>query len=206
MKVIGLTGGVGAGKSTILKILQETYGCQVIEADAVGHDLMKPGGANYKAVVAAYGPEIVLRDGQIDRKKLALLAFSSPEETKKLNSITHPNIHAAIADQIACSRKKGCPLLVLEAAMIHQAGLLSLCDEVWYVYVPAEIRKKRIMETRGYEEKRAEAVIKLQPSEQEYRLMSTWEIRNDVSLEEVQAQIAALQLSLRQNCNGNQHM
>lgn len=191
MKVIGLTGGVGAGKSTILKILQEMYKCQMIEADAVSHDLMEPGGANYQAVVAAYGLDIVLPNRQIDRKKLALLAFSSPEETKKLNSITHPNIHTAIAGKIIRARENGCPLLILEAAMIHQAGLLSMCDEVWYVHVPAETRKKRIMETRGYEEKRAEAVIKLQPSEQEYRFMSTWEIQNDVPLEEVQAQIAA---------------
>ncbi len=191
MKVIGLTGGVGAGKSTILAMMQQLETCRVIDADKVGHALMEPGERNYRAVLEYYGSGILLPDGSIDRKKLALLAFSSPQETSRLDALTHPGIHDAIAAQICAARKSGCPLLVLECAMIHQAGLLALCDEIWYVHVPAPIRKQRIMQTRGYEESRAEAVIRLQPSEEQYRRMCSWEIQNTCDPSEVRAQIAA---------------
>lgn len=189
MKVIGVTGGVGAGKSTILNILQTLYHCIVIEADKVGHVLMEPGNVNYEAIVNDYGFEILLSDGTIDRKKLAKIAFASKDGTNHLNSLTHPNIHAEIVRQIQKAYVQGYKMLVLEAAMLHQADLISLCDEVWYVHVPAQIRKKRIMDTRGYDEARANAVIALQPSEEEYRVMSTWEIQNDVELCAVQRQI-----------------
>lgn len=189
MKVIGITGGVGAGKSTILNIMQKLYNCVVIEADKVGHKLMEPGNANYNAIVKQYSKDILLEDKTINRKKLAQIAFVSKETTEQLNAITHPNIHTEIVKQIKKAQEHGFEMVILEAAMLHQANLISLCDEVWYVFVPVEIRKKRIMDTRGYDEVRANSVIALQPSEQQYRAMSTWEIQNDVALELVEQQI-----------------
>ncbi len=194
MRIIGLTGGIGAGKSTVMQLLQERYGAYVIEADAVGRRLMKKGGITYQKILEAFGAGILDEEtGEICRERLALAAFAEEESTLLLNSCTHPYIREAIACEIEQVRQSGrYPLLVLEAAILAQGGLTELCDTVWYVSVPWKIRRQRIMDTRGYSSERAEDVMRRQPGEAEYLALADGVIYNDCSMEETAEQIAGI--------------
>lgn len=205
MQVIGLTGGVGAGKSTVMEILKKQYGAYLIEADAVGRKMMAKGGVTYGHIVEAFGGEILDDTGEIDRARLAAIAFAAEQSIQRLNACTHPYIMAAITEEIEKIRREGnYPLLVLEAAIPKEAHLKELCDTVWYIYVPWEVRKNRIMESRGYSGKRAEEFMKRQPSEEEYRILADAVIENTGSLEETALQVRRLLQVSNEKCrNGD---
>lgn len=193
MRIIGLTGGVGAGKSTVLGLLQERHHAYVIEADAVGRRLMKKGGITYAKILEVFGTDILDTDGEIHKGRLAAAAFGAEEATLRLNACTHPYIREAIAEEIMQVERTGAyELLVLEAAILAQGGLTQLCDTIWYVSVPEDVRIKRIMESRGYSKERAADVIARQPSETEYLALADAVIQNDGSPEETAAQVADL--------------
>ena len=120
--VIGVTGGVGSGKSTVLNFLRDGYRAQIIEEDQVARELMEPGGACYQAVTEAFGPEILAEDGQINRKELAALVFSDEAKRKQLNSLTHPLVEREVRRRIAAYDG----LSVVETALPREAGLRSI--------------------------------------------------------------------------------
>ena len=150
MRVIGVTGGVGAGKSTVLGILEKEFDAYVIQADLLGHVLMEPGEECYDAVIALFGKEIIKKDKTIDRRRISDVVFTDKDMLLKLNGIIHPAVKQRILRLISEQREAGRKLCVVEAALFLEERYQEFCDEVWYVYTEEEIRIQRLMESRGY--------------------------------------------------------
>lgn len=145
MKIIGLTGGTGAGKTTVCKIL-EAYGAFVIAADYIGHEVIQKGTRAYNEIVQYFGDDYILEDGQIDRKKLAGRVFSDPLDLKKLNEITHPRIKEKILSLVTEQKTQShYRYIVIDAALLIEIGLHHEVDEVWVVTAPLQQRINRIM-------------------------------------------------------------
>ena len=145
MKVISITGGVGSGKSEVLRILKEEFSAQIILADQVAHQLMEPGKKGYKRVVEALGTAFLNADGSIDRKKLAEVIFQDKEAVQTMNSIIHPMVWKEIQYEIDHSDKQ---IVVVEAALFDEEHN-AMFDEIWYVYTEQENRIGRLMASRG---------------------------------------------------------
>jgi dephospho-CoA kinase len=150
--VLGLTGGIASGKSTVSAQLAQ-LGAQVIDADRIGHEILLPQGEAYAAVVAAFGKEIVAPDGTIDRRALGAKVFSDPRLLARLNGISHPVMARRMAERIAALRataRDGLPpAIVLDAAILFEAGWDRLCDVVWTVEAPAAVAIARLMARNG---------------------------------------------------------
>lgn len=172
--IIGITGGVGSGKSTVLDILQREHQAFVIQADLVARELMEPGKASYKAVVQAFGEEILLSDGTINRRKLGSIVFADEEKRLLLNSLTHPLVEQETRRRM----DEAHGLIVWEAALPKEAGFDRLCDTVWYIHVPEEIRIKRLMESRGYTREQCLRMMANQLSEEEFVRLADVVIEN----------------------------
>lgn len=193
MKIIGLTGGVGAGKSSVLKWMRETYGAHIIVTDEVGHRLMEPGGASYEGLVNAYGKEILGEDGRICREKLAEIVFRDEESVKKVNGIVHPLVKRAVMEEIASVRNQGtAAYVVVESALLKEGGLLECCDEIWYLHASVEVRVDRLMKGRGYTKERCMSVMDRQLSETAFCEVADAVIDNSGNFNETKKQIARL--------------
>lgn len=148
MYVIGLTGGIGSGKTTVAKLL-EAQGAVVLNADLVGHEVYLPGKPAYGEIIEAFGREVVAGDGTIDRKKLGPIVFADPANLAKLNSITHPRIKEMMREKLADIEKKGAKYAVLEAALLFDARWDDLADEVWVTVAPPQIAAERTSARSG---------------------------------------------------------
>lgn len=169
MKVIGITGGVGAGKSEILKYLKESYGAVVIEADKVGHLLMEPGGACYYSIVEKFGSIILRGDQTIDRGKLGKIVFAEEALLKELNKIIHPRVKSHIISEIAKERAyHRTELFVIEAALLLEDHYDVICDELWYIDTAEEVRRMRLKASRGYDDEKIRAICANQRSREEF--------------------------------------
>jgi dephospho-CoA kinase len=164
--VIGLTGGIGSGKSTVARILEE-QGAHVLSADLIGHEVYLPGRPAYREIIEAFGKEVVADDGTIDRKKLGAIVFSDPRHLRKLNTITHPRMKGMIREKLAELKRSGVRVAVLEAALLFDAGWDDLADEVWVTVVPPEIAAKRSAARSGLSEQEVMERIKTQMSNEE---------------------------------------
>jgi dephospho-CoA kinase len=190
MKKIGLTGGHGAGKSTIAGMLKN-LGATVISADEIGHDIYRQGTPAYDELIANFGRGILEKDGTVNRKKLAGIAFSSPELTVKLDSISHPKILDAIKQKLSELEEAGTELVVLEAAILIEAGWKSMVDEVWLAVAPKEAMVKRAVGL-GFTEEDALARLKLQLSNEDKIKHARVVIDTDCDLDELKAKIVWL--------------
>jgi len=130
MKVIGLTGGIGSGKSTVSQFLAE-LGALILDADRVGHEALKPDTEVWRELVAAFGQQILTPDGNIDRAKLGDIVFGNPESLSQLNQIMHPRMYDTVKAQLEEYRRQGVDVVVLEAPLLIEAGWTSLVDEIW---------------------------------------------------------------------------
>lgn len=189
MRTIGVTGGVGAGKSQVLGLLREHFGAELILADEVAHELMEPGGESYRQVVGRFGEGILLPSGQIDRKALAEIIFHSEKERLAVNAIVHPLVKAEIRRRIAASN---CELAAVEAALLLEDHYDEFLDEIWYVYAPEEERIRRLMESRGYTRQKAKSIMDSQMGDEQFRRRCHRVIDNSGSLAETLAQLSAL--------------
>ena len=170
MKVIGITGGVGAGKSAILNYLKEQYQAVVIEADKVGHLLMEPGGACYYSIVEKFGSSILNGDQTINREKLGRIVFAEESLLKELNQIIHPRVKSYIVSEIAKERAyHRTSYFVVEAALLIEDHYDVICDEMWYIHTEEGIRAKRLKESRGYDEEKIAGIMANQKSPEEFR-------------------------------------
>lgn len=193
MKIIGITGGIGAGKSTVLSILKQEYDAHVIEADKVAHDLMKPEQPAYRRIVEAFSDAILDETGEIDRAKLSTMVFHKAERLEQLNNIVHPEVKDYIQAEILHYRQMGnTAYFVIEAALLIEDGYISICDELWYIYAPDELRIKRLMESRGYSREKCEAVMRNQSSDVFYRKNCDYFIENGNDLDNTKKQIDEL--------------
>ncbi len=199
MKVIGVTGGVGAGKSTVLEILEEVYGAKPLLADEIGRELMEPGGACFFPVVEAFGKTVVRPDGMLDRGKIAGLVFGDDEALDRLNGIIHPAVRQEIEARLDRlreeERRNGVPVFaVIESAILLEAGYEDICKEIWYVYASKETRISRLMETRGYTRERCLKVMESQMEEGEFKRRASAILENDGSRKQMEIQIEKLMI------------
>jgi dephospho-CoA kinase len=152
MIVIGLTGNMGTGKSTVSGMLAKLGAC-VVDADKLGHEALKYGSAVWQEVVATFGDKVVGDDGEIDRKKLAEAAFSDPRALERLNQITHPRIIQMVKDAVEQCRRCGAQVVVVEAPLLFEAEwTLSLVDQVWLTVASQETILRRLTEQKGLSE------------------------------------------------------
>lgn len=191
MFVIGLTGGIGSGKSTVSDMLR-AKGAAVVYADQVGHEVYRPGTAVWDEVVAAFGRQVLAADGQIDRRKLGSIVFADPEARRRLNAITHPPMRRLMAERLDELRRQGVRVAVLEAALLIEAGWVDLTDEVWLMLVPPAVAAQRIMERSGLSADDAEARIASQLSNEERLEHADVLIDTDCSLAEVARRVDEL--------------
>ena len=189
MITIGITGGVGAGKSTVLGILEKEFDAYVIQADLLGHVLMEPGEECYDAVIALFGKEIIKKDKTIDRRRISDVVFTDKDMLLKLNGIIHPAVKQRILRLISEQREAGRKLCVVEAALFLEERYQEFCDEVWYVYTEEEIRIQRLMESRGYSRDKSLGIIRNQVSDQVFRENTDYVIENNGDLEDTRRQI-----------------
>jgi dephospho-CoA kinase len=185
MLTIGLTGGIGSGKSTVAQILGE-FGAPILDADKVAHTTYAPGGPAYDAVVAAFGADIVAADRTIDRRKLGAIVFGNPAQLNRLTSIVWPATFDGIRRKVAELRASGAKLpIVVEAAILIEANWQPLFNEIWLVRAPREQVLSRIEIQRGAKPSETEARIRAQLSDEQRATHASLIIENNGSLEEL---------------------
>lgn len=192
MIILGITGGVGSGKSRVLYELSEKYDAYVIEADKLAHELMKKGGIIYNEVVKCFGMSVADPDtGEIDRARLGNIVFNDRQKLELLNSISHPLVKEEIKRQIEIKRLHGVKLFVIEAALLIQDGYREICDEIWYIYVGREERQRRLMASRGYTPEKCKSMFESQESDEYYINNADCIINNEKDYEITSKQIKA---------------
>ena len=190
MKVYGITGGAGTGKSEVIKMLQQNFGGCVIMSDEVARELMQKGNISYQLIVEYFGRDILMDDGEIDRKKLADHVFNNKESLEKLNSMTHPYVKDEIRKLIAEAEASGeCRFVALESAILLECGYEDICDEFWYVYTKPEIRRQRMKETRNYSDEKVDSVMRNQQPDEVFFEQCSFVIKNNTTLSDVYAQL-----------------
>jgi dephospho-CoA kinase len=188
MKVIGLTGGIGSGKSTVTELLSE-LGASVVSADEVGHQCYQPGTEAWKDVVDAFGEEVVAPDGSIDRQKLGPIVFGDPEALKRLNQIMHPRMYDMMAEQIEEYRRGGVEVVILEAAILFEGGWAPLADEIWVTVASEPTVIQRVRERTGLPEEQIRSRIRSQMSNEELKGKADLVISNDGDLDELRENV-----------------
>ncbi len=188
MKVLGITGGVGSGKSEVLNYLREAYGAVVCQMDETAKRLQEKGTGCFRKIAEAFGPEIIGADGELDRKKLGARVFSDSEQLRLLNSIVHPEVLRSVSADIRKHTEEGTPLYVVEAALLPDVGG-ELCDEIWYIYASEEVRRERLKASRHYSDEKITDMIASQPSEETFRRACTAVIDNSGPFENTERQI-----------------
>ncbi|MBP1756217.1 MAG: hypothetical protein H6Q59_2615 [Firmicutes bacterium] len=170
MKVIGLTGGIGSGKSLVANIMKEQYGASVIDTDRIAKEQMEPGGASYREVVDYFGEDILASDGTIDRAKLSAIIFESSENRIRINEITHPKVLVEVQKEIEKHRRlEDVPYLLIETALMIESGYDFVCDEVWFVFASEDRRRRWLIEERGYSPEKVDSIFYNQYKAQDFR-------------------------------------
>ena len=188
MKVIGLTGGIGSGKSTVAQFLEE-LGAVIVDVDKIGHEAIKPGSEAWERVVSEFGKSIVTVSGDIDRAKLGEIVFNNHEALLRLNQIIHPIIDNMLMAKLEECRRKGVKVVVLEAAAMLEAGRASQVDEIWITVAPESAVLQRLSGRSGYSEEESKARIHAQLSNEERIKHADVVIDTDCSLDELKARV-----------------
>lgn len=211
MYVIGVTGGVGSGKSALLQYLKDNCSCRILLADEAAHEVEKPGGAIYReltqlleeakknallsaaeedeAAVSEDAP-VLNSDGTICAKTMAALIFADKALLEKVNSLVHPAVWDYVKEAVADERKAGkVRYFFLEAALLIECGYRAMVDEMWYIYCNEAVRRQRLKDSRGYSDEKIDSIMASQLSEEEFRAGTDYVIDNSGSLEDAFAQI-----------------
>ena len=214
MLFIGITGGVGAGKSAVLDYLASLPRTKVMLTDEIAHELMEPGTDCYKELVGAFpGADFYEADGHFDRKKLAAFIFTSADNRERLNAIVHPAVKRYVAEEARKARQAEMPseaagsgsltkipddalqLLVVEAALLIEEHYDEVCDELWYIYTSEENRRARLKATRGYSDAKVDGIFASQLSEAEFRAHCSETIDNNGDIDATRTQLAEILLA-----------
>ena len=193
MITIGITGGVGAGKSTVLDFLEEKYQAYVMKADEIGHLVMEPGQSCYEPVIALFGRQIIKNDKTIDRRQVSDVVFSHPELLEKLNQIIHPAVKQYILQEVEREKRLGkLDFFFLEAALLIEDGYGELVDELWYIHADKDVRARRLKESRGYSEEKINRILASQLSEEAFRQHCDVVIENNGDVNQLRLQVLRL--------------
>ncbi len=194
MLFIGITGGVGAGKTRILTYMEETYLCRVMLADEIAHDLMEPGSICYGQLKALLGEDDVWQEGgRFDRPKLASVLFSDETKRDEVNGIVHPAVREYVLKQASLEKERGdLDLLVLEAALLIEENFDAVCDELWYIYTSEDNRRERLKKNRGYSDEKVDSIFASQLSDEAFRAHCAEVIDNNGTPEASYRQVDAL--------------
>jgi dephospho-CoA kinase len=185
--LIGLTGNIATGKSRVTRILAR-LGARVIDADQVAHEVMKPGGRAYDAVVQAFGTEILAGDGTVDRSKLGAIVFRDPAALRRLEAAVHPAILVEVERRIAEATE---PVVVIEAIKLIEAGMVQDYDALWVVTTPRPIQIMRLVTNRGLTEEEAALRVDAQPPQEEKAALADIVIENAGTLSQLQRKVEA---------------
>ncbi len=169
MKTIGITGGVGSGKSRVLSYMETKYNAVICQADHVAWKLQEPGQKCYAQIVAYFGENILDEDGTINRGKLGQIVFANKEKLYKLNQIMHPAVKEYIVEWIQRERNDETAYFIIEAALLLEDDYSQICDEMWYIYSNESIRRDRLKSSRGYTDEKIDAIMASQLSEHIFR-------------------------------------
>ncbi len=189
MKIIGITGGVGAGKSAVLDYLAQRYQAYTVQADKVAHELMEPEESCFSPVLDLLGREILDGAGKIDRRKVAALVFPNPEVLAKLNGIVHPAVKKEIRRRIAVQKEQGRKIFVIEAALLLEDHYDEICHDMWYIYAGEQARQARLEKQRGYSQEKIRDIFKIQQTEDAFRQKCDYTVENDKDLQNTYRQI-----------------
>ena len=187
--VIGMTGGVGSGKSLVLSLLKEKYGACILEADRISKRLIEKDGSAYDEIVALLGRDILDEEGNIRKAVMAERIFRDPEKRKAVNAILHP---ATFREVLRLTEEAPEALVVYESAIPVEARFPELCDKILYVYTPRRDRTERLIRTRSYSPERCRNIMRSQPTEKEYRTMADAVLDNSGTPEETARRLKRL--------------
>ena len=176
MKVLGITGGVGSGKSTVLNYLKVSYGAYLIECDEVARQLQEPGETCYRPMIELFGIQAMKPDNTIDRSAVAKMVFGNSLLRQKLNAIVHPAVKERVKQLIA--EHADYPLIVVEAALLLDDHYDEICDEIWYIYADEDTRRRRLKSSRGYSDERITSMFQSQRSDDSFRALCAITIDN----------------------------
>ena len=169
MKVIGITGGVGSGKSRVLSYIEEQYEAVICQADHVAWKLQEPGQICHTEIVKHFGNDILNGDQTINRGRLGQIVFGNSDKLLLLNQIMHPAVKAYILEWIASEKEKETEFFVLEAALLLEEHYNQICDELWYIYAEEHVRRLRLKESRQYSDEKINAIMRAQLPETTFR-------------------------------------
>ncbi|MEV6317477.1 dephospho-CoA kinase [Streptomyces sp. NPDC051776] len=196
MLKVGLTGGIGAGKSEVSRLLA-SYGAVIVDADKIAREVVEPGSPGLAAVVAEFGPAILTADGTLDRPKLGGIVFNDPERLRALNAIVHPLVGARSAEQEASARGEGA-VVVHDVPLLAENGLAELYDVVVVVDASTATRLDRLVRLRGMDEGEARSRMAAQATREQRLAVADLVIDNDGPLEALEPQVGKVWQELRE--------
>lgn len=188
MYIIGITGGVGSGKTEAAHILAKIADAKLLIADELGHVAMEKHSKGYDAILAEFGDIILDEDQNICRQTLSKLVFQNKEKLKKLNEIIHPIVLDYIQNYIHSKREEE-GYLILENAIMFETGCDVYCDEIWYISVSSEIRKERLLKNRGYSIEKSESIMQQQLQDAAYQKRCQRVVPNNNSIEALKKEL-----------------
>lgn len=188
--ILGITGGVGCGKSTVLDIMHKQYGARIILADALGHDAMEPGTDSYQKIVALFGDGILDSEQHIDRNQVAARIYKDEEKRKQLNAIVHPFVLEQIRKRLQEWSRE--PFIVVESALMFDTECYQYCDEVWGILTDPEVRIDRLMSSRGYTREKCIGIMNTQISDDKLVEKCSKVIDNSGTIEDLKSQLQQL--------------
>ena len=195
MIVIGVTGNIGSGKSTVCQILAK-LGATIIDADKLAHETYKPHSQTWKELINAFGKDIVKANEEIDRQKLGQIVFSDPNALAQLNRIVHPRAYHIVQERIEDYRHRGVKAAVVEATLLIEAGWTDLVDKVWLVVAPEDVAIQRLTQHKGISEAQILARLKAQMPAEEKMKYADAIIYNDGSINQLGTKVTELWHSL----------
>lgn len=194
--ILGLTGGIATGKSTVTGMLRER-GIPVIDADQIAREVVEPGKPAYEAIVRHFGRDILLEDGEINRKKLGEIVFSDEAERQKLNAIVHPEVRRVMREEAEAAEANGADIVFMDIPLLFESKLQYMVEKIVLVYAPADMQLARMMERDELEEEQAQKRLKAQFPIDQKKKDADFLIDNSTTREETERQVEKLLAELR---------